>query len=250
MAAEPNPYAPPTLTADEPPRPPAHRVRGGAGVWREGDLLVLDKTAALFPPRCVVCNRDTDYKLKRIFIWHPRWIYLLAPLGGILYALIAASVRKYATVEVGLCDEHQLRRRSGLLLLGFGVGASVLLLLIASSSRWGSLAIAALAGMIVALVVGSRMSRVAVATKIDDTHAWLRVGQPFLASLPDSPDAAPEPPRRKKKKKKATKPAPDAAATPATAGPEPDAGPEDPDSALAAPAPTRDAEPGNSPEDP
>lgn len=162
--------------------------------------MVFEKAGAQLPERCVVCNRDTDYKLKRTFVWHPWWVFVLAPLGWIFYAVIASAVRKYATVELGLCEEHQQRRRSGLIITGFGVGASVLLLLIASSSRWGGMALAALVCLVVAIVLGGRMTRVATSKKIDDTHAWLRVGEPFLASLPDSPDGAPEPPRRVKKK--------------------------------------------------
>lgn len=248
MAGDYNPYAPPTPIADAPPKARSQGRLGGARVWREGELMVFEKEGARLPDRCVVCNRDTDYKLKRTFVWHPWWVYILAPMGWLFYAIIASAVRKYATIELGLCDEHQQRRRSGLILTGFGVGASILLLLIASTSRWGGMALVGFVGLIVAIVFGGRMARIATSKKIDDTYAWLRVGEPFLASLPGSPDEEPEPPRRikKKKKKKAAK-----AAAAGPAGAPEGASPETRESTEAGESATagEPAESGESPED-
>jgi hypothetical protein len=39
-------------------------------------------------------------------------------------------------------------------------------------------------GMIVLPIVSLFLARVAYPTKIDDQYAWLKVGQPFLDSLP------------------------------------------------------------------
>jgi hypothetical protein len=35
---------------------------GLKGVWRDGDYLIVRSRVATFPPKCLVCGRDTDVK--------------------------------------------------------------------------------------------------------------------------------------------------------------------------------------------
>jgi hypothetical protein len=199
-----NPYAPPTPKADAPvPLRGRLQADGSTGVWQEDGLLVFEKAGGKLPDRCVICNARTDYKLKRIFMWHPPGYYVLMFCGWLIYALVIASVRKFATVELGLCDQHQERRRHGLLIAGLGAGGSVLFMLLMISARVPELTVLSILAGCAFSIVGLRMARVAAVSRIDDTHAWLKVGPEFLASLPTSPDE--EPPVRVKKKKKKVK---------------------------------------------
>jgi hypothetical protein len=118
-----NPYAPPEVGLSAP-----QGDGGSSGVWRDGRFLVAAKNAAL-PNRCVKCNRPTNFKLKKKYYWHPPAWYLLVLLNVLIYALVALAVRKSAEVEVPLCEDHQRRRKTsmlmGALLPVVGIGACI-----------------------------------------------------------------------------------------------------------------------------
>lgn len=107
---------PPPQSASNPYAPPEAELRapvvmgGSGGVWRDGPLLVAVKNATL-PDRCVKCNRPTPLKIERTYYWHPPVWYLLILLNWLIYAIVAAAVRKKAVLEVGLCEDHRRRRK-------------------------------------------------------------------------------------------------------------------------------------------
>ena len=65
--------------------------------------------AAVFPNRCVLCNRDSgEHRLRRKLHWHRNWLYCLAVFPGLLvYAIAAAIIEDTALVEVGVCENHR-----------------------------------------------------------------------------------------------------------------------------------------------
>ncbi len=122
-----NPYAPSraSLKSDD---APSRGGQSGETVWRNQKLLVMVPDAAL-PPRCVKCNGPAEEptKVRKIY-WHHPLLYLLILINLIVYAVVAAIVRKRALVAPGLCAEHKKRRQIGLLIGWGGVVAGMMLM--------------------------------------------------------------------------------------------------------------------------
>ena len=178
------------------PRPPVAGFRpesaGGIGLWQEGSVLVLARGARL-PDRCVKCGSPSRVRLRRSVSWHNPLLYLLIPLGLLVYVIVAVVMSKRAAVEIPLCDTHKKRRTLliaiGLTLLFVGLlgfaGA-----LVAKAS--GVVALLGLflffAGMVVALVGQNLVTP----KRIDDHFVWLKgVHQSLLAGLPPWPGPTP-----------------------------------------------------------
>src|SRR5579872_5285818 len=108
-----NPYAPSRASLAG----AAVAATDAGGTWRDGAVLVLSREASL-PPRCVRCNEPADEPTKsRKVYWHSPWLYLLILFNLIIYAIVAAIVRKKAVVAPGLCSAHKKRRRIGITIL-------------------------------------------------------------------------------------------------------------------------------------
>ena len=181
-----NPYAPSRASLGASERVSTGARDAGNAIWRDGDVLIA-LIGAEMPRRCVKCNGPADQptKVRKVY-WHHPGLYLLLLFNVIIYAVVAAVVRKKATVNAGLCIEHKKRRRlaltfgwagalGGIVLLFSGVGSS--------PGVWESLA-----GVL--LILGSSMAgrifaRIVYARKIDKTHIYLKgCGTAFLDSLP------------------------------------------------------------------
>jgi hypothetical protein len=180
-----NPYAPPEADLWN---VPGAEPGAEEGVWRAGDVLVLEKRA-LLPRRCVRCNRPAEVVLRRKLTWHRRAVYLALLINIVVYAIFALLVRKKAEVEVPLCLEHDRARKTWL-------GVGVIGLLIAGALCFYGLSgpnlevlwfVGLLVG-IAALFVLVRANQPVRPKKIDDQHVWLTHASPdFLATLPDAP---------------------------------------------------------------
>jgi hypothetical protein len=190
---EPNPYAPPATDGLEgPPKKKTGKRKTASKelrVWREGDCVVMDKDEARLPKRCVVCNAPiVGERVARQFVWHPPWVYATMVCGWLPYMLLASSMRKGAKVELGLCAVHHERRRDGLRIAWIGGAAALLLLIFGAVSHTTPLLMLGLLLMIVLPFAGGRMARVAYPARINDVQIWLKVGEPFLASIPERDD--------------------------------------------------------------
>lgn len=157
---------------------------GTAGVWREGAKLVMSKDASL-PDRCVKCNVPTVGKLKRKLSWHHPAIYLIILVALLIYFIVAMVLRKSATVELGLCDEHREKRRRNIMitwvLVILGFAGVVLSIAMNDGTYFGFGALALFAALIFGLVT----LRVVTPVKIDDRFVWLRgVNKEYLDELP------------------------------------------------------------------
>ncbi len=219
---EQNPYAPPRVTDEVAPGRQGRSSEDGGNAWFENGQIILPRFGGELPERCVVCNRSTDFKLRRTVQWHAPGYYFLICAGWIVYLIVLLIVRKTAVLHLGLCDVHQARRKSGLAFLWGGVGAGLLLMLVGSNTRTPALTVLALVGMLAGVIAGATRVRLVTIKKIDEGHVYLTAGEDFMRSLPTSPDSdepAP-PPRKRKKKRPAKKVAPEAAAK--TAAPEDD----------------------------
>lgn len=154
------------------PPPPSIGLPGG-GIWREDKTLVVSKDAVL-PDRCVKCNAVTTSRLKRKLSWHHPAIYLIILVAVLIYAIVAMVLRKKATIEVGLCEEHKAQRRTfiwiSLLVALGGLGGFVLAII----AEDGTPAFIGLLLLVAAIIFGARSTRVVYAQKIDDRFVWLR----------------------------------------------------------------------------
>lgn len=179
--AELNPYAPPA--DDGPALSPRGKPETKRGVWREGGSLVMNKDGVRLPKRCVVCNAPmAGDRARRKFSWHPRWVYATLFIGALIYVIVAAITRKHATVAIGLCEEHRLRRRNGII-LGWSAVPVGLILIVAGVNAATALIYLGFLVLIALPITGAYLARVAYPTRIDEQHLWLHVGPPFLASI-------------------------------------------------------------------
>ena len=181
-----NPYAPSRASLIASERSSAADRDGGNAVWRDGDVLIT-LIGAEMPRRCVKCNGPADQptKVRKVY-WHHPGLYLLLLFNALIYAIVAAVVRKRVAVGAGLCIEHKKRRRIAMTLAWTGALSGIVLMFFgieSSSAPWE-----ALAGLLLILgsSIGARIfARIVYAKKIDKTHVHLRgCGSAFLDSLP------------------------------------------------------------------
>ena len=160
----------------------------GSGVWRDKSKLVVSVGAQL-PDRCVKCNAPAHgVKLKRKLTWHHPAIFILILVATLIYLIVAMIVRKTATVELGLCEEHMAKRRRNVfitwLLILLGVAGFIMAIIVADNTFLLAGIILILAGIIYALVA----LRIVTPARIDDKFAWLKgVNKDYLDELPQWP---------------------------------------------------------------
>ena len=166
--------------------PPAPYAAAYAqGFWRDGSTLVMYKHLPM-PDRCIKCNAPANgIRLRRKLSWHPPAYFLLVFIGVLLYAIVAMIASKRATIDVGLCEEHYNKRRTGILvswlMFALSIGSFVLATILGGEFVAFLGGIFLLASIICAIV----MTRVVVPKKIDDQFAWLRgVSDEYLNQLP------------------------------------------------------------------
>lgn len=157
----------------------------GGGVWRDGNTVVMHKTARL-PDYCIKCGVEANGShLRKKLRWHHPALVLLILAGFLIYLIVALIVRKSATVDLSLCADHMRKHRTALIAtwLMFLIGLAFMVLAIGAESG-GS------AGFGLLLLFGSVISalswaRVVTVQKIDDNYVWLRsIDENFLARLP------------------------------------------------------------------
>ena len=141
---------------------------------------------ALLPNRCMKCNEPAERKLKRNLSWHHPALYLMIFGGALFYVILALILRKTATVEVSLCENHSaLRTRDIMITWGLGLlsVASFLLAL-----RFEILTFAEIGFLLIVstIIYGVVRVRVVTPTKIDHNLIWLKgFSSDYLADLPE-----------------------------------------------------------------
>jgi hypothetical protein len=176
-----NPYAPPSSDLDPRTGPDS----GSGNAVRIGDVVRVPAFGSQMPDRCVVCNAPAGgFKLKRTFYWHHQAIYILLFVAALLYIIVALLVRKRAIVSFGLCEKHRVRRRNALILALGGLGLGLMLSIAGANSTSSEIIFVGLAVLVILPITGALLARTAQPTRIDDQWAWLKVGRPFLESLP------------------------------------------------------------------
>jgi len=157
-----------------------------AGYWRDGKRVAMDRNA-LLPDRCFKCDEPADGYRRTVKLTH-------VPLGTeMMVGAIAYAFAKQAKVEIGLCERHRRSRAVNIALFSLAVlGLSIFVFtqVRATDLVLPLLATAGLIGGVIGLIYAGVGIRLVRATRITDTHIWLKgAGEPFLASLPDAPAA-------------------------------------------------------------
>jgi len=155
-----------------------------AGYWRDGKRVGMDRNA-LLPDRCFKCDEPADGYRRTVKLTH-------VPLGTeMMVGAIAYAFAKQAKVEIGLCERHRSSRAVNIALFSLAVlGLSIFVFtqVRATDLVLPLLATAGLMGGVIGLIYAAVGTRLVRATRITDTHIWLKgAGEPFLASLPDAP---------------------------------------------------------------
>lgn len=156
-----------------------------AGVWRDGNTLVMDKRATL-PDYCVKCGIPANgSRLRKRLSWHHPALALLILVGVLIYVIVALIVRKSAVVEISLCEDHLRRHRTAAIVtwLVFLVGMGFIVLAIAKES--GGSALFGIFLVFVSAILAMTWAKVVNVKKIDDYYVWLRgINESFLVMLP------------------------------------------------------------------
>lgn len=158
---------------------------------RAGALVVVSRSAAVLPRRCLVCNGAAAGP-RRTYptYWCAGQRTLLAtavvfPPVLILYAIL----RQKIPVQYYLCLHHERRRRLGtaIIVTGLILGAAMRVAGWFFASDLESIALVAFAQLVIALAIGCALGPPKPKpVKLDDDHVWLvGVGEPLHNSLPE-----------------------------------------------------------------
>ena len=155
-------------------------------VARRKRTLIMGKNAPL-PDRCVKCNAPAGNKrLKRRLYWHSPLLYLLILLNLLIFVLVAVIVRKRATIEIGLCEKHQSRRKACVLTAWLAVLAAVGMFIAGIAVEVTGLLVAALLLFLGGLVFGMATAPVVRPSRIDNEYVWLKGAcREYLDALPE-----------------------------------------------------------------
>ena len=144
-----------------------------ARIWREGKVLVMEKTASM-PPRCVKCNKPADTVwTKKLSYNHPA-VYLLLIINVLVLVIVAAFTSKKATIDIPVCDSHRSRIKRAIAMSWFGCLGGIALIFCAIAMENGVMGIAGGIALLVGAVVGIARGRLVYASKIDKEHVWMK----------------------------------------------------------------------------
>lgn len=113
-----NPYQPPNTLLKK-------KEGSQQSLWSDvsGKYLYVEHDA-VFPDRCIKCDQPVRYRLVecKLYWTNPFWIYLLIviifvapPIGLFLFIFIGLMAQKKATITVGLCEKHRIRKRNAII---------------------------------------------------------------------------------------------------------------------------------------
>lgn len=194
----PNPYASPLSPPQLQPQFQAADNSPFAGLWRNGDVMIMHKLAPL-PPICLKSNEPATTWLTRKLQWQPQWVFVLLLVNLIIFAIVALILTKRATISIGLTDEWAAKRKQrlflawsvGLAALGVIVVGFIFLALegtLPDDIRIPLFLVCLIGGLMAgvgALIGGSMGCRLIYPQKMTDTHIWIKGVHPsFLDRLP------------------------------------------------------------------
>lgn len=183
-----NPYAAPRQESGYLPGSPIGPLPPLAGLWRQGNLLVMHKAAPL-PDICRLSNQPAKRRLKRSLSWHHPAVYLLVLLHLLIYIVVALIIRKTATIHIPLSDEWFAIRQRRMIFSWSAILLSVVMFAVAVSvvdqQAWApfEIILSIFLGL-GAAIYGLLACRLIVPTRITDKYVWIKGVHPdFLNRL-------------------------------------------------------------------
>jgi hypothetical protein len=165
-----------------------------AGLWRDGNILVMHKLAPL-PDICVLSNEPTVSRISRKLQWHHPMLALTIFIGVPVYIILALIMTKRATIQLPLTQDWIARRQrrmifawvAGLLCLGLIVGGIALAIQMDDPS-YLLLMLLGIVGGLAALIGGQAAVGLVTPKRMTDDYIWLKGVHPdFLNRLEQWP---------------------------------------------------------------
>lgn len=188
-----NPYAAPQA-ADHAPAAVNVAAQPLAGIWRQGNVLVMHKNAPL-PDICLKSNEPATRRLKRKLQWHHPAISFTILAGVLVYVILAMILTKRATIQMAM-TEAWFAKRFQRLLIAWGIAllavllffGSFLLIELADGVIFACLIFTSVVMLIAAPIYGQIACRMVAPKRMTDQYLWLKGVHPeFLNRLEDFP---------------------------------------------------------------
>ena len=173
-----NPYAAPQMGAGyQAPNVSQHAF---AGLWRQGNLLVMHKSAPI-PDVCWLSNQPSRRRLKRTLHWHQPAIYIILLISPLIYIIVALIMQQKATIQLPLSEEWYARRRTRMLiawaislLLGPAMFVGGLLIGDAMKEAAVVLVMGGVLTSLAGLIYGLVSCRLITPNRITSEYAWVK----------------------------------------------------------------------------
>jgi hypothetical protein len=188
-----------STSSSNPYASPATRVNADptieAGVWRDGDFLVVRSRRHTLPDRCMICNAPSGPRRRALrLVWlsdkQRRQSTAILLLMGPWMFLFARSFAKSAKLRVGLCSRHLSLRRRAFLFRWLSVPIAIAAWAYCAEHRIGDsslLAVIAVAG-IAGVLYGVYLSPSLKPARIDRGFVWVKdVPSEYLMAIPELP---------------------------------------------------------------
>jgi hypothetical protein len=185
----PNPYAMPPQ-AGYYAQPVQQKPSAFAGLWRQGNVMVMHKLAPL-PDICLKSNQPATRRLKRNVTWHHPALAITILAGLLIYVILALILTKRATIHVPLTEDWFARRQRrllfswgiGLVSIALMVGGVVLTAQLDDPGYLLLLLVGVVAGL-VTLIAGAAAVGMVSPKRMTDEFIWLKGVHPdFLNRL-------------------------------------------------------------------
>jgi hypothetical protein len=162
----------------------------GYGLWRDDKKLVMHKQAQL-PDRCIKCNAPIHgLNLQRKLSWmNPVWFILMlfGIIGWIVFAILSATIKKKALVDMGLCEQHVTNRKNHMTVGWAAAIFGAVLIVMAFSMDKPLVILLGFVMLVVGAIIASMAANVVTVSKMDDNYIWLtRVNKDYLSNFPAS----------------------------------------------------------------
>ena len=176
-----NPFAAPAADAYT---PTAGTSDSTAGVWRDGNVLIMEKGARL-PDYCVKTNAPATKRLNRRIQWHHPAVYAALLFNVLIFLIIALIVRKTAEVEFPVSQEV-IDKRKRWMIVGWGGSLGSIVVMIAGfAAGIPAIGVIGMLGFLFCLFAGIIGVRILWPSKIDDQYVYLKgADEGFLARFP------------------------------------------------------------------
>ena len=184
-----NPYASPAPRVDADPTIEA-------GVWRDGDFLVVRSRRHTLPDQCAICNAPSGPRRRALkLVWlsdkqRRQSTAILLLMGPWMFLFARGFATKSAKLRVGLCNRHLSLRRRAFLFRWLSIPIAIAAIAYCAEHRIGDLNLFALITVtgIAGVLYGVYSSPSLKPARIDRGFVWVKdVPSEYLMAVPELP---------------------------------------------------------------